>query len=157
MKKIAIIGAGSWGTSIGIVIAEANPNIKVMFWAYEKSVSASINNNHENTEYLPGRILPGNISASSNLKTAVENSDGIIFATPSKVTFDIASKVSRYISDDVYIGHLTKGFCKINAESPILNPSDLIEGAASLRSKSEEKITYSSFICFERVSLKSPL
>ena len=47
IKNVAIIGAGSWGTSISQVIAEQRPDIKIKIWAYEKTVVNSINSNHE--------------------------------------------------------------------------------------------------------------
>lgn len=113
IKRIAMIGAGSWGTAVAKDIAESKPHLTVIFWAYEKTVAHSINTHHENTEFLPGIKLPANIIATNVLKEAVEGSDVIILATPSKVAFDTSQKMERYIRDDMYVGFLTKGFCKI--------------------------------------------
>ena len=63
LKTVSIVGAGAWGTSIAMVIAETNPEIIVKMWAFEKSVVSSINNKNENSEYLPGIHLPKNIYA----------------------------------------------------------------------------------------------
>ncbi len=114
IKEVSIIGAGSWGTCIAIAIAENNPEMKVILWAYEKSVVSGINNRKENFQYLPGFLLPNNITATSSIKESVINSNAIIIATPSKVVHDISLRIGKYISEKTYLGFLTKGFCKVN-------------------------------------------
>lgn len=113
IKIVSIIGSGSWGTTIGLVIAENFPNITVKMWAYEKSVVASINNLHENVEFLQGVFLPENMVATNSIKEACKRADVVIMATPSKIVPSIAQKIDHYVSERVYLGFLTKGFCKI--------------------------------------------
>jgi len=114
VRVISIIGAGSWGTAVAKVIAESNPHLSVKMWAYEKSTAVSINSKHINEEFLPMVKLPGNISATSNLRDSVENSDGIILATPSKALPDIVTRIGKKIKKPVPMSYLTKGFCKLN-------------------------------------------
>ena len=114
IKQITIIGAGSWGTAIAKVIAENNPGTIVLMWSYEKSTANSINIKNLNSEFLPGIKLPYNIKATTNLRESFVNTDGIIIATPSKVTPDTVQKMSKFLKDEVPIAYLTKGFCKIN-------------------------------------------
>jgi glycerol-3-phosphate dehydrogenase (NAD(P)+) len=116
IKQITIIGAGSWGTAIAKVIAENNPGTIVLMWSYEKSTASSINVKNLNSEFLPGIKLPYNIKATTNLRESLLNTDGIIIATPSKVTPDTVQKISKFLKDEVPISYLTKGFCKINNE-----------------------------------------
>ncbi len=113
---VAVLGAGSWGTSVAQVIAENNPDFRVLMWAYEKSVVKSINELHENTEFLPGVALAENIVATGNLRDAVEGAHAVIFGTPSKVILDIAQRVKKHIPHNIPVAYLTKGFCKINDE-----------------------------------------
>jgi glycerol-3-phosphate dehydrogenase (NAD(P)+) len=113
-KQITIIGAGSWGTAIGKVIAENNPGTIVKMWAYEKSTVNSINSRNINSEFLPGVKLPYNIKATTHLKESLINTEGIIIATPSKVMPDTIQKISKLLKDDIPMAYLTKGFCKIN-------------------------------------------
>ncbi len=125
IKQITIVGAGSWGTAIAKVIAENNPGTIVLMWSYEKSTANSINLKNQNSEFLPGIKLPYNIKATTHLRESLLNTDGIIIATPSKVTPDTITKISKFQKEDVPLGYLTKGFCKINNE--ILTISQTIE------------------------------
>ncbi len=115
-KQITIIGAGSWGTAIGKVIAENNPGTIVKMWSYEKSTANSINFKNQNSEFLPGVKLPYNIKATTHLKESLLNTEGIIIATPSKVIPDTIQKIAKLVKDDIPLAYLTKGFCRINNE-----------------------------------------
>ncbi len=127
IKKVAIIGAGSWGTAVAKDIAESKPHISVHIWAYEKSAVLSINESCENAEFLPGIKLPPNITATNSMKDAVEDAQAVILAPPSKVVYDISLKLSGLITGDVAVGFLTKGFCKIQNE--VFTISQAIERA----------------------------
>ena len=116
IKQITIIGAGSWGTAVGKIIAENNPGTIVKMWSYEKSTSNSINQKNLNIEFLPGIKLPYNIKATTHLRESLLNTEGVIIATPSKATPDTIQKISRILKGDVPLSYLTKGFCKINNE-----------------------------------------
>ncbi|MCX7678034.1 MAG: NAD(P)H-dependent glycerol-3-phosphate dehydrogenase [Spirochaetes bacterium] len=115
-QKIAVIGAGSWGTCIAQVIAENNPDYQIKLWAYEKHVVKSINERHENSEYLPNIALSQSIVATGNLREAVEGIEGIIFGTPSKVILEIAQRVKKHLPHGIPVAYLTKGFCRIHDE-----------------------------------------
>ncbi|OHD65337.1 MAG: hypothetical protein A2176_15500 [Spirochaetes bacterium RBG_13_51_14] len=127
IKRVAIIGAGSWGTAVAKNIAESKPHITVRFWAHEKPVAASINTTHENAAFLPGVKLPPNITATNNLKEALDGADVVLLATPSRVVYDMSQRMGRFIMDDMHVGFLTKGFCKVQNE--ILTISQTMERA----------------------------
>ncbi|MBN1534766.1 MAG: hypothetical protein JXA20_18995 [Spirochaetes bacterium] len=116
VKTVAVIGAGSWGTSIAMVIAENRRDVTVRMWAYEKSVVASINSRNENGEFLPGISLPPNITATGNLRECLQGADVLIIATPSKIVHDISLKIARYASRESHVGYLSKGFCRVQNE-----------------------------------------
>jgi len=116
IKKVTIIGAGSWGTAIAKVIAENRPETLVMMWAYEKATVNSINNKNINTEFLPDVKLPLNIKATAHLSESLSNTQCLIIATPSKVIPETVTKISRIIGDDIPMAYLTKGFCRIGNE-----------------------------------------
>ncbi len=116
VSKVSIIGAGSWGTSVAVIIAENHPEVKVSLWAFEKEVVSSVNSRRINERFLPGVVLPDNIDCTGSLKDSAVGADMIIFATPSKVLVDILHRLRRFITRDMFVGFLTKGFCKIGGE-----------------------------------------
>ena len=116
VTKVSIIGGGSWGTAVALVIAETHPEISVCIWAHEPEVVESINSRNENEMFSPGVMLPSNITAVSTIKEAVLHSDVVILATPSKVLVDIMFKIRKYLQPNVCVSYLSKGFCKVNNE-----------------------------------------
>ena len=72
---VAILGAGSWGTTFAKVLADAaherGETIDIRLWARRDEVVDDINNNHTNTEYLEDIVLPETIRATSDAEAAV--------------------------------------------------------------------------------------
>ena len=101
IKKVSIIGAGSWGTAVAKSIAESKPHLSVVMWAYEKAVAVSINTRHENTEFLPGITLPTAITATNSLEEAVTGSTVVILATPSKAAYEVCRRMSGFVSREM--------------------------------------------------------
>ena len=125
IKCITMVGAGSWGTAVAIVIAENRPDLTVKMWAYEKSTAQSINQQNINNDFLPGVKLPSNIIATTNLKEALVDTQGILIATPSKAIPDTMAKIGKVVKNEVPLSYLTKGFCKIDGE--VMTISQAIE------------------------------
>lgn len=82
MNKVAVIGAGSWGTAFAIVLADAGN--EVTLWARRQELAETITTSHENPDYLPGIELPATISATSDVAAAMEGAEVVVFATPSQ-------------------------------------------------------------------------
>ncbi len=79
--RIAILGAGAWGTAIGKVLAERGQPVQI--WSYEGPVAADINERHLNTAYLPGVPLPALLHASTDIVSVAEGADHVVMAIPS--------------------------------------------------------------------------
>ena len=111
MKKISIIGAGSWGTTIAKVLAENGHEVRM--WCYREETVIQINRLRSSPR-LPGISLPQNVIATNNLKECIEHSD--------IVTVALASKHLPLLDDcsitNQPIVILTKGFA--DAENPVL-------------------------------------
>jgi len=105
--KIAVIGAGGWGTTLANLLAEKG--YKVKLWAHEKDVVKEINEKKENSRFLSGIKLSDNIEATDDLKGAVVGSEIIITAIPSSFLRDMAKKMSEFISKDTIVVSVTKG------------------------------------------------
>lgn len=104
--KIAVLGAGSWGTTLAILLAEKDN--EVMLWVYEKDLAEIIKNTRENKIYLPGYRLPENIYTTNSLKEAVEACDIIVSVVPSHAAKDIFTRLNEFLPE-VPIVSATKG------------------------------------------------
>ena len=82
MSKVAVFGAGSWGTAFSIVLADGGNDVTM--WARREEVAEAINDRRENEEYLPGVELPPAVSATHDVEKAAAGADIVIFATPSQ-------------------------------------------------------------------------
>ena len=78
--KVAVIGAGSWGTAVAAIVARHSTTT---MWARSAEVAEGIDRDHVNDRYLPGFPLPESLAATSDLQRAVEPADIIIMAVPS--------------------------------------------------------------------------
>jgi glycerol-3-phosphate dehydrogenase (NAD(P)+) len=82
MTKVAVFGAGSWGTAFAKVLAEAGNDVAV--WARRESVCASINTRHENPDYLPGTMLPEAITAANDPAEIADGAEAVVLVVPSQ-------------------------------------------------------------------------
>ncbi|MCE7007827.1 NAD(P)-dependent glycerol-3-phosphate dehydrogenase [Kibdelosporangium philippinense] len=82
LRRIAVLGAGSWGTTYAKVIADAGPD--VVLWARRPQVAAAVAQNHENPDYLPGIRLPDNLTSTSDPAEALDGAEAVILAVPSQ-------------------------------------------------------------------------
>jgi glycerol-3-phosphate dehydrogenase (NAD(P)+) len=82
MTKVAVFGAGSWGTAFATVLAQAGNRVSV--WGRRESVCDAINSRHENPDYLPGLRLPDAITATHDPAAAADGAEAIVLAVPSQ-------------------------------------------------------------------------
>jgi len=110
MARIAIIGAGAWGTALSIVLAR-NRAHQVHLWAFEKEVVDSIASHRVNELFLPGVQLPESISVSNHLADAVSEAEIIVSVMPSHHCRSVFKQIAASGShdDNVAIVSATKG------------------------------------------------
>lgn len=82
MSRAAVMGSGSWGTAFAKVLADAGTDVTM--WARREELAASITDDHENSDYLPGIELPSSIHASSDPARALDGADIVVLAVPSQ-------------------------------------------------------------------------
>ncbi len=92
-KKISIIGAGSWGTALAILLAERRG--QVLLWAHNPKVVDELVSRRTNNAYLPGLRLPPNVYGTGDLAETAD-ADMILFVTPSKATREVASALAAH-------------------------------------------------------------
>jgi len=107
MRCVTMIGAGSFGTALALVLDTAGNKVKM--WAREQEIVDSINRDHRNPSYLSDIDLPKDIRAYNELKAALEGCDQVIFATPSHALREVASKVKPLLKGHELIVTVSKG------------------------------------------------
>lgn len=107
MNRLAIIGAGSWGTALAIAVSSRFDEIRI--WAREPKRAAEIARSGENSRYLPGFRLPENVSVSSDLETALKGAAYLLSAVPSAHLRNVFMAAHDYIHPDAAIVSATKG------------------------------------------------
>lgn len=105
--QIAVLGAGSWGTALALVLADNHHQVKL--WTHTEAQAEKINQTHMNDKYLPDTELPELIRAYSDIKEAVSAADMIVFAVPAKATREVAEKVNRVAGKPAVVVHVSKG------------------------------------------------
>lgn len=103
---VAVIGGGSWGTTVASLTARNAPTI---LWSRRPDVAEEIERDHVNSEYLPGEQLDPALHATSDLQQAVEQADVLVMAVPSHGFRDVIAEALPYIRPWVPIVSLTKG------------------------------------------------
>jgi len=82
MSKVAVFGAGSWGTAFSIVLADAGNEVKI--WGRREEVCETINERHQNTDYLSGIDLPRTVSATHDPEEAAADAEAVFLVVPSQ-------------------------------------------------------------------------
>lgn len=105
--KVAVLGAGSWGTAFSVVLADAGNDVTI--WARREEVAEAINEQHENVEYHPGVRLPSAIAATHDVEKAVHGADVVVLAAPSQTLRGNLVEWAPYLPDRVVLVSLMKG------------------------------------------------
>lgn len=106
MKKICIIGSGSWGCALAIHLGNLGHKIKI--WSYEEEEKNFINDKRT-CKFLPNSVIPENVTCTLDYKEAIENSEIILHITPSKFTRETVKKYKEYVTNQPII-ICSKGF-----------------------------------------------
>lgn len=107
MRKVTVIGAGSFGTALAIVLARAGNEVKL--WARESEIAYAINNHHRNPAYISDVTLPDSIECFTDLGRCVTDRQMIVFATPSHAVREVADTVKPYLNGDEMVVNVAKG------------------------------------------------
>lgn len=125
--RVAVIGAGSWGTALASVLADKGD--QVTLWAYEPECAESINAQNENQLFLPGITLPPNLRATTDLGAACEGAQLVVSVTPSHVTRAVFEQLVEHLPEHTPIVSATKGI----ENETLMTISELLEDVLPLR------------------------
>lgn len=107
LQKIAIIGAGSWGTALSIVLADNG--FQVAMWSRREDQVEEINSQHTNKRYLPDIKLPSNVKASVSLEEIMKETKYVLLVMPTVAMREVLREMLPYLSSDQIIIHSSKG------------------------------------------------
>ena len=107
MSKLAVIGAGSWGTTFAKVLADGGS--EVALWARRPEIADEINSSHRNGDYLPGVNLPAAITASSDIATVLAGASQVYLSVPSQTLRENLTAWAKLIPADALVVSLMKG------------------------------------------------
>jgi glycerol-3-phosphate dehydrogenase (NAD(P)+) len=105
-KRVAVIGAGSWGTAVAALAAS---NASTVLWARRPELADQIARTHENGDYLPGLALPHALESSSDVKAAAAGADVVVMAVPSHGFREVLTELRPSLGDGVPVVSLSKG------------------------------------------------
>jgi glycerol-3-phosphate dehydrogenase (NAD(P)+) len=107
MSRIAIIGAGSWGTALGIIAGRARQQVRL--WSRNLDVVESINRLRINNVYLAAHEIPQGVEATSDLSAALDDAEIVLLASPSHVTRELVERMSKDLQPGMIFVSATKG------------------------------------------------
>jgi glycerol-3-phosphate dehydrogenase (NAD(P)+) len=107
LKKLAIIGGGSWGTALAIALAPRFETVR--FWVYETDLCARISASRENDVYLPGVTIPANIHPTSDLATALADAEIVLSVMPSHLVRAVYGRMLDHLHSSMLFVSATKG------------------------------------------------
>ena len=135
MKKVTVLGAGSWGTALSIVLADNG--YKVRLWGNKIEQIQEINEKHTNEMYLPGVYLSEKIKGYESLTDAMEEVDTVLLVVPTKAIRIVMQEVKRRATRPITFVHASKGiepqsFKRISEIIEEEMPKELIESIVVL-------------------------
>lgn len=107
MTRIAIIGAGNWGTALAVMAARAGH--KVQLWSRNIEVVNSINNLRVNPKYLSGIKVPKTVSATDSFEQTLKEAQLVLLATPSHTARALLNEIKQHVENSAIIVSVTKG------------------------------------------------
>ncbi len=106
-RKIGILGAGSWGTALALLLGKKGE--QVTLWGRRREIVDTINLKRENPFYLPGVSLPENIRATLEMEEVVGDKEVIVLAVPSFAMREVAERLSRCAIGNALVVNASKG------------------------------------------------
>lgn len=120
-EKIAVVGAGSWGTAISALLAKKD--FPVTLWARDSELARVMQASHRNPRYLVDVLVPPNVLITDDLGEALVGAESVVFAVPSHAMRSIVQRAREHLISEVLILSLAKG---IEVDS-LMRMSEVIE------------------------------
>jgi glycerol-3-phosphate dehydrogenase (NAD(P)+) len=106
-RRVAVIGAGSWGTALAIVAARADHDVRL--WSRNAAVVESINLNHVNSLYLTDALIPNSVRANRDIAEVTNGAELVILAAPSHAIRGLVTTIAPALLAEMIMVSATKG------------------------------------------------
>lgn len=120
-KKIAVLGAGSWGSALSLVLATNGHDVTL--WSIAEDEIKMLQEKHEHVDKLPGVKLPESISYTTDMNEAVSGKEFLILAVPSVFTRSTAKSMASYVKEGQIVVCVAKGI----EEDTLMTLSEIVE------------------------------
>ncbi len=107
MKKVAVIGSGSWGTALAVMLQKHGHD--VVIWSRRQDAVEEMQRERENKRYLPGVLLPEGLNITTDREKAVKDAEIIILSVPSKAVRQTAMDFAPYFTPNQVLVNVAKG------------------------------------------------
>src|SRR5580693_4609592 len=105
--KLAIIGGGSWGTALAIVLAPRSESLRL--WVYEADLAARMTRTRENDVFLPGFQLPDNVQVVNQIAKALDSTDIVLGVMPTHHARGLYEAMLPHLNSSMILVSATKG------------------------------------------------
>jgi glycerol-3-phosphate dehydrogenase (NAD(P)+) len=106
MDKIAVLGAGAWGTALGRLLAERG---EVSLWSWQPEHAAALERDRENRMFLPGYLLGPSVTPTSDMSEAVLSAGLVVLAVPSEAVRATLAAAAPYLGAEATLVVVAKG------------------------------------------------
>lgn len=121
MANVGVLGAGSWGTALSVLLTENGHQVTV--WSIDENEVNMLNEKREHVQKLPGVKLPDSMVVTTDLEGTVKGKDFLVLAVPSPFTRSTAKKMAPFVAEGQIIVDVAKGI----EEATLLTLSKQIE------------------------------
>ncbi|WP_141266763.1 NAD(P)H-dependent glycerol-3-phosphate dehydrogenase [Thermodesulfovibrio sp. Kuro-1] len=124
MSYIAVIGAGSWGTTLASLLSKKG--FDVVIWAREKEIADAINSKKENPIYLPNIKLPHNLMSTDDILEAIKKARFIVNVVPTQHIRSVFTSLQNKLNDENIVVSASKGIEKGTLKTPSMILEEII-------------------------------
>jgi glycerol-3-phosphate dehydrogenase (NAD(P)+) len=133
MSRIAIIGAGAWGTGLAVVLGRRGGH-QVRLWAHENEVRDSISNRRVNELFLPGQSVPESVSPTGSLQEALHEAEIVVSVMPSQHCRHLFQQMQPHLKPGMLFVSATKGL----EEKTLLRMTEVVVEVVGSANKASE-------------------
>jgi glycerol-3-phosphate dehydrogenase (NAD(P)+) len=107
MEKVVVMGAGSWGTALAILLAKKG--FEVLMWEYKEDRAEQLKKERTNSLFLEGVNFPENLQITSSTENILDGVEYVVFSVPSQALRGVVAKISSQLRDEITLINTAKG------------------------------------------------